>query len=638
MEAIEVLKKYWDHNSFRALQAEIIQSVLDKKDTLAILPTGGGKSICFQVPAMLMDGLCVVISPLIALMKDQVQQLKEKGIPAAALHSGLHYHEIDSILNLAMQDSFKFLYVSPERLKTEIFLARFERLKICMIAVDEAHCISQWGYDFRPAYFEIAAFKRLLHEKITILALTASATTLVKHEIVERLELKKGFQIFQGSFARNNLSFSTLLEEDKLKRVLKMLQKIHGSAIIYVQSRKKTQIISQFLKNNNISADYYHAGLSYLERDYKQNQWMRGSLRVIVATNAFGMGIDKANVRMVIHMSIPESLEAFYQEAGRAGRDGKKAFSTILYTKQDIQSLSDQLERSYPSLEYIKNIYQCLANYYQLALHGENLESYDFDIDQFCDQYKLTKTLTFYGLKILADEGFIILNDSFYKPSQLKFNLSYRDLYDFQLKNPMLEALIKSLLRLYGGDLYNNFTTIIESNLAKELKLKKEDLIKKIQYLSSLGVIEYIPQKDKAQILFLTSRYESQKLPINYPNIIARKKKSLERINKMIDYVTHSFRCRMQIILEYFDEVSYDKCGICDVCLLEKTNLVNQTFEFSDRIITLFKKHNPLRIEEVVSRLAQIPEKTILEHIRRLLDQGIIKYIDDNHLLYIANS
>ncbi|MFT6148003.1 MAG: ATP-dependent DNA helicase RecQ, partial [Saprospiraceae bacterium] len=443
----EVLKKFWGFDNFRSMQLEIIKSVLDGKDTLALLPTGGGKSICFQIPALCQEGICIVVSPLIALMKDQVHNLNKRGIPAVAIYSGMHYREIDRVFDNCAYGKIKFLYLSPERLMTDLAQERIKKMNVNLIAIDEAHCISQWGYDFRPPYLEIAKI-RILHPKVPFLALTATATPEVVTDIQERLEFKTE-NVFQKSFRRDNLAYVVLNDEGKLEKMLSILQKVKGSSVVYVRNRKKTKEAAQFLQLNNIYADFYHAGLTNDVRSKKQDAWINNQTRVMVSTNAFGMGIDKPDVRTVIHLTLPDSLEAYFQEAGRAGRDGNRAFSILLYSETDKVELERQFEQSYPAFSEIKQVYRALGSYFQLAIGSGLGESFDFDLIEFCRHYKFKVVETFNALKILMHEGWLFMTEAVYVPSSLMVKATKEDLYDYKLRNKGFENLITTILRTY---------------------------------------------------------------------------------------------------------------------------------------------------------------------------------------------
>ena len=504
MKATEVLKQYWGYSSFRFPQAEIIQAVVQHKDVLAVLPTGGGKSICFQVPTMMMEGLCIVVTPLIALMQDQVSQLKKNGIPAIAIHSGLSHGEIDILLDNCVYGQQKFLYVSPERLKTDLFRVRFQKMNVSLIAIDEAHCISQWGYDFRPPYLEIAELRELKPD-VPFIALTASATDQVRKDIMEKLQFREA-AVFQVSFARKNFSLVVRNTEVKEKKLVEILTKVPGSAIVYVRSRKSTQAIAQFLQRNRISATFYHAGLHFDERTTRQREWLNDSFRVMVATNAFGMGINKSDVRTVIHLDLPENLESYYQEAGRAGRDGKQAYATILFHPTDAESLRSKAEQAYPTFDYLKKIYQALANHFQVAIHAGQGESYDFDMEQFAKKFSFKPAAIYPALKRLEEAGLLQFNESFYHPSRLHFSADKTKLYEFQVAHARFDPIIKMMLRLYGGELYTDFVQISESQLAVALKISVAEVKLVLQQLNQLQLLIYSPVRDSPQVIFVIPR------------------------------------------------------------------------------------------------------------------------------------
>jgi len=619
----KILKAYWGYPSFRFLQEDIIQSVLEGNDTLALLPTGGGKSICFQVPALaLEEKLCLVVSPLIALMKDQVYQLNKRNIPAEALHSGMNYTQIQEVLERAERGQIKFLYLSPERLKTEAIKMRTPRLNIGLLAIDEAHCISQWGYDFRPPYLEIADFRKLLPENIPVIALTATATPSVKNDIQEKLGFKENREVFQKSFARANLSYSAFEEENKLGRLLKILQNVKGSAVVYVRNRKKTKDTAEFLQRQNVSADFYHAGLSHEQRNYKQNQWIVGKIRVIVATNAFGMGIDKADVRVVVHLDLPDSLEAYYQEAGRAGRDEKKAYAVALFNQGDIESLKKKIEQNYPSLEVLKKTYQALANYLKVSIKAGELQSYDFDFTDFTQSYGLPKLQTYQALKRLSELGLIEFNESFYKPSQIKVLQNTRDFYKSQLEVKGLQYIGQLLLREYGGKIYDYFVQISEKEIAKKLKTKKQIIQSVLEHAHNLKIVDYQAQNESSQITFLTPRYDISQIPIDIKTLEQRKNRDLEKIKAVIHYVLHQKRCRTALLLDYFGEF-YESCGVCDICLKKKKAAKNQK-DYTSRIKEILQKEAK-NIKDLQSEIQATNEEVFLEQIRELMDKSIIQ-------------
>ncbi|WP_424963578.1 RecQ family ATP-dependent DNA helicase [Ekhidna sp.] len=614
MNPSEILKQYWGYESFRPLQEDIIQSVLDGKDTLALLPTGGGKSICFQVPAMAMEGICIVVSPLISLMKDQVDQLQRRGIKSAAIYSGMSRREIDITLDNCIYGSFKFLYVSPERLKTEIFLERAAQMNICLLAIDEAHCISQWGYDFRPPYMQIAEFMEAVKVE-RVIALTATATKEVKDDILDKLGMKD-VQVFQKSFARANLSYSAFRLENKEGKLLEILGNVPGSSVVYVRSRKRTREIADMLGRNQISADHYHAGLTGLDRSEKQTAWINNKTRVMVATNAFGMGIDKPDVRTVIHMDLPDSLEAYYQEAGRAGRDERKAYAVALYHDQDIDELKERTSRSVVSLEQIKRTYQALANFFKMAIGSHALSSFPFNYEQFINTYNLPVVETYAALKKLTDEGLIQMTEGFYEQSKITFLMDKSETYKFQIANPKLDSVIKTLLRLYGGEVFAGYAKIKEKDIGSLLKTDKVQVRKWLKFLHDSEVIDYQPAMDSATITFLTPRLDPEKLPIDNKQIEWRRKLALEKANSVIDYVKTN-DCRTQIFQRYFDEETTITCGICDNDLEKKKKLKASEIPV-EKVEEVLE--SPRNMSELRALLASYTQDQIMEALRILID------------------
>jgi ATP-dependent DNA helicase RecQ len=607
------------------MQEEIVQSVLAGQDTLALLPTGGGKSVCFQVPALLLDGVCIVVTPLIALMKDQVEQLKQREIMAVAIHSGMARNEIDLLLDNAIYGQIKFLYVSPERLQTEIFIERFKQMKIGLIAIDEAHCISQWGYDFRPPYLQIASLREL-KPNVTVIALTATATVEVRKDIMEKLAFKKNGKMFQKSFARENLSFVARKTENKDKQLLQILQKVKGCAIIYVRSRKGTQDLALWLSKKNIPASFYHAGLSHEERTKRQDEWIQNKTRVMVATNAFGMGIDKSDVRIVIHLDLPENLEAYYQEAGRAGRDGNRSYAVILYQDVDIANLLKKSEQSQPSPEYLAKVYQCLANYYQLALGSAAGESFDFQVHDFCERFTLNPVEVYNGLRKLEEEGLIQFNESYYSPSTIHITLDHTKIYEFQVANERFDDILKMLLRLYGGEMFSGFVKISEGYLSKALKKPQKEVVALLLHLHELKVIIYNKIKDQPQLTFVLPRQDADKLPIDRKRLEARKKLILDKAKAMAGFVESTFRCRMQLVQDYFNEVTFKVCGICDVCI-EKRKIENvKAFEEVRAEILLIMKSKLMTIEELETQVAPKDRELFVDVVRELVDDGRLMY------------
>lgn len=629
MSAQEILKQYWGYNSFRPLQDKIIESVVNGQDTLALMPTGGGKSLCFQVPALMNDGICIVISPLIALIQDQVEQLKRRGISAIGIFSGMHKNQIDIALDNCIYGDVKFLYVSPERLQTGIFIERAKQMKVNLLAIDEAHCISQWGHDFRPPYLKIAEFRKII-PNVPLIALTATATKDVKQEILTRLEMKSPL-VFQQSFARKNLSYSAFKEEDKDKRLIKILQNVQGSAVVYVRNRRRTQEVSDLLNKNNIATTFYHAGLVAQERTKRQEYWIKNQVRTIVATNAFGMGIDKPDVRTVIHLDLPDTLEAYYQEAGRAGRDGEKAYAVALFNQTDVESLEKNILQNYPSIELVRKVYQCLGNFFQLAVGAGEFSSFDFDLVEFQKRFDLPPTDTYFALKTIENEGFIQLSDSFHSSSKITFKVDNRQLYDFQLKNPKYDSFIKLILRIYGGELFSTFLTISEVNIAKAYSSTVKDIEILLYNLEKFNLLIYDKQKDKPQVTFLTARFGVKELPLQVQTINLRKEKALQKAHAVGHYVTHTSRCRTQILLEYFDEVTDDTCGICDNCL-KKKKLSKQIIEDEDSVKETQQKIKHLLANgamslQLITQIMQPPNQQIFKDIiREMIANESISY------------
>lgn len=619
-----ILKDAFGFDGFRPVQKEIIDSVITGNDTLAILPTGGGKSLCYQVPGLAKEGICLVISPLIALMKDQVDNLKARGIKAVAIYSGMKFREIDTTLDNCIYGDFKFLYVSPERLKTEIFIERFKQMNINLIAVDEAHCISQWGYDFRPSYLEISQI-RAYHPKAPVIALTASATPKVCADILEKLEMKVHRE-FHQSFSRKNLSYSVRIVENKLEKGIEILKIIPGTAIWYVRNRQGTHQLAKALNQMGISSAPYHAGMSNADRSAKQEAWKKNQIRVMVSTNAFGMGIDKPDVRVVIHSDLPENLENYYQEAGRAGRDEQKAFAVLLVNEQDFDQILERAELIYPKIDFLKKVYQCLANYFQLAVGTNLLSSFDFDLSDFCNTYKIPILDGFYALKVLEEEGFVEFNESFFAPSKIHFLVDPSRLYETQIKYAKLDPLIKMLLRTFGGNLFSEYIKIQESKLAKSMEMSESDLIKNLQQLAKMEVMDYDQRKDTPQLTFLTNRYDAAKLPLNGNRINQRKELTLEKARSMVDYAQQIRICRTQFIQEYFGEKTDHQCGICDICLEKKREAKAKETEemLKKKILETLTQFGELRDQELFEKIKKPVSPANLRLLRQLVDEGKI--------------
>ena len=616
-----ILNQYWGYPSFRPLQEEIVDSVMEGKDTLALLPTGGGKSICFQVPAMAMDGICLVITPLIALMKDQVAHLVEKGIPAAAIYSGMHADELELAYNQAVYGRLKFLYVSPERLQTAPFIEALKRMKVCLLAVDESHCISQWGYDFRPPYLKIAEIRPYI-PKTPVLALTATATA----KVVEDIQFRLGFKVnnvFQSSFERKNLTYNVLHEADKYGILYRKLNAMtEGSAIVYVRNRKRTQVIADWLNSVGIAAAFYHAGLDTKTRDERQDLWMKGKVKVIVATNAFGMGIDKPDVRLVIHMDLPDSIEAYFQEAGRAGRDLKPSEAYLLVSPADIKKLQEDLTQSFPELERIKLIYNALGNYFNVPVGaGENV-SYPFVISDFANRYGFSLLEVFHTLKILEKEGFLVLSDSFDEPSKVMIKASKDDIYGFQVNNPKFRELVRFMLRSLPGVL-TDFVKINEDVMAKKIGTSTEIVIEQLKKLEAYHFLSYAPRNDKPQILFLSEFVDTKHFGLSKENYFDRKRDAEMRVKAVINYVNNDEECRSVQLLRYFNEKTKKACGNCDVCLRKGSGLVSYS-SIEEKLESVVSE-SPLPLKEVVSQCNGFEETKVLDAIRFLVDNGVFQ-------------
>lgn len=559
----EILKKYWGYDDFRPKQHDIISSVGSGQDTLGLLPTGGGKSITFQVPALSKEGICIVVTPLIALMKDQVYNLRERKIKALAIYSGLSRDEIDTALNNCIYGDYKFLYVSPERLSTELFRIRVQGMKVNMVAIDEAHCISQWGYDFRPSYLEIANLREIL-PNVPFLALTATATPKVVEDIMDKLQFRQR-NVFQKSFERKNLVYWVKKTDDKLNDLTRICQRNRGTGVVYVRSRRRTREIADHLRRNDISADYYHAGLSAEQRDARQEDWKKNITRVIVSTNAFGMGIDKPDVRFVVHIDLPDSLEAYFQEAGRGGRDEKEAYGILLYNNADKTRLKQAFTNSFPDIKYIKQVYESIGNYFSLSVGSGKGMSFDFTLSDFAKTFGFSMIQAHNALKVLQSEGYIAITETVHNPSKIKFLIHRDELYEFQVANAAFDRLIKLILRSYGG-LFTDFVAIDELMLAKRVKSSVDVIFKYLQRLSSLKIIRYIPQKNNPIVFYREERLSQQNLYISKENYDFRKKMAENKLNGAIYYAETENRCRSQILLKYFGQNNAPECGQCDYC------------------------------------------------------------------------
>jgi ATP-dependent DNA helicase RecQ len=624
-----ILTRYWGFTSFRPLQEDIIRSVAEGKDSLGLMPTGGGKSLTFQVPALAKEGICLVITPLIALMKDQVNRLNSLEIKAMVIHSGMSAEEIDITLENCIYGEVKFLYISPERIATRLFQARAPKLNLSLVAIDEAHCISQWGYDFRPSYLKILALRDIISDKVPFLALTATATPFVIEDIIQKLGFREK-NIFRTSFARKNISYLVRNVEDKGSYLIKTLQKIKGSGIIYVRSRKRCKEVAELLVANGINSDFYHAGLPEEVKDKKQTSWSIGETRVIVATNAFGMGIDKAEVRFVIHWDIPESIESYFQESGRAGRDNKPAFAVLLYTPTDKKRLNDSLRQKFPPIEKIKDIYEALCNFLQVPQGSGKDNVFDFNMSEFVSRYRLPVIETYNSLSFLQREGYLEFTEEINNPSRVHFVVGRDDLYKFQVANEPFDSFIKLLLRSYSG-MFSEFVPINEDLLSKKLAITRDAVYQYLVKLSAMNVIKYIPGKKTALVIFTEERLIRKALLISPDNYLKVKEKYVLRVNRMLDYADSTTRCRSVMLLDYFGEES-ERCGVCDVCR-ERNELDLSKYEF-DIILEEIKKvleEEGVDAGQLVKKI-DIPEDKVIKVVRWLLDRDKIIQDKDHKL------
>ncbi|MEA3504421.1 MAG: ATP-dependent DNA helicase RecQ [Bacteroidota bacterium] len=618
MKLREILYDYWGYSSFRPKQEDVIHSVLEGNDTLALFPTGGGKSLCFQVPALAKEGLCIVVTPLIALMKDQVENLKRRDIKAAAIYSGMTRGEIDLVYTNALYGGLKFLYVSPERIVTDVFRQNLKMMKVNLLAVDEAHCISQWGYDFRPSYLRIAELKEFL-PGVPLLALTATATPEVVKDIQKYLRFKEE-NLFQRSFERTNLTYVVLKDENKENRLLKIVSKIKGSGIVYVRSRKKTRLFAQLLIKNGISADYYHAGLDINSRTSKQQNWFSGKTRVIVSTNAFGMGIDKSDVRFVVHLDIPDCVESYFQEAGRAGRDEKRSYAVLLFDDSDIASVNNSYALSYPELSTIKRVYEALGNYFQIAVGAGNGAKFEFDISNFSEQYSMKPLVVYNCIKFLERDGYLLMNNAVFNTGKAHIKVQNNDLYAFQIENKRYDFFIELLLRSYSG-LFNDYVNINESVLAKRMNTSVEEIKKALVILKRYDILDYIQENKKPFLIYLRERVNGGGLNISSENYALRKKMARERLDSMLDYAESVNHCRSQILLAYFGEDDVKRCGKCDICL--KRNKVDMSKMTFDDIVMQIKPvllNEALTIDTLCKKIHGVNVEKLLKVVQFLLD------------------
>ena len=622
----EILKQYWGYDSFRDLQEEIITSIGEGKDTLGLMPTGGGKSITFQVPALAQEGICIVITPLIALMKDQVQNLRKRGIMALAVYSGMTRQEILTALENCIFGDYKFLYISPERVDTEIFRTKLKAMKVSMITVDESHCISQWGYDFRPAYLKIAEIRELL-PGVPVLALTATATPEVVKDIQNRLNFHEG-NVFRMSFERKNLAYIVRKTDNKTNELLHILRKIPGSAIIYVRNRRRTKEITELLVNEDITADFYHAGLDNAVKDLRQQRWQNGEVRVMVATNAFGMGIEKPDVRIVLHLDLPDSPEAYFQEAGRAGRDGKKAYAVILYAKSDKTTLHKRVADTFPDKEYILDVYEHLQYYYQMAM-GDGFQCVrEFNLEEFCRKFKYFPVPVDSALKILTQAGYLEYTDEQDNASRILFTIHRDELYKLREMGKETEALIQTILRSYTG-VFTDYAYISEASLSIRTGLTREQIYNILVTLTKRRMVEYIPDTKTPYIIYTRERQELRFVHIP-PSVYEERKARYEaRIKAMEEYVTSENVCRSRMLLRYFGEKNEHNCGQCDICLSHRAtdSLSDDSFEELKRRMTGLLIQKPLTPAEIANNMEAEKEK-VGEVIRYLLEEGEWKMQD----------
>ena len=623
-----VLKKKWGYDDFYPVQKKIISSLSQGKDTLGLMPTGGGKSITFQVPALVMEGVCIVVTPLIALMNDQVDRLLSLDIKAVALHSGIAKHEMKIKLDNALYGAYKLLYISPERLGNPDFKARIKHMNVSFFAIDEAHCISQWGYDFRPSYLNIASVREIKPEA-PILALTATATPEVAKDIQLKLRFKEE-NLIKTDFTRPNLVYFVRQSESKLFDLIKIVKSIRGCGIVYVRSRKKTKEISDYLRKEQISSDYFHAGLDYNVRKQKQDNWTDGSSRIIVATNAFGMGIDKSNVRFVVHIDFPDSLEEYFQEAGRAGRDGDKSFAVLLAGSRDKGVLKKRLANSYPEISKIKTVYNAICNYLRIPIGSGKGIAYDFNLIEFTKAYKFEQLKTYNALKLLEQQGYLELSDELQNPSRVYFSINRDDLYKFQVKNKNFDAFIKLVLRSYTG-LFSDYVPVNESEMAKRAGLTRDQVYQYFVRLNKMNIIKYIPGKKTALIIMLEERLKENSIYISPENYFHRKERAEKRIEAIKKYAFDMDKCRSILLLEYFGQERNDECGQCDYCRNKGKVFSDEDRSVISGYILDALKHGAISPEKIVAGTKHNTE--LLSFVlRTMLDEELIRYDDSGKL------
>lgn len=618
----EILKEYWGYDNFRGIQEDIIQSIGSGRDTLGLMPTGGGKSITFQVPAMAKEGLCIVITPLIALMKDQVRNLRDRGIKAIAIYSGMTREEIIIALENCIFGNYKFLYISPERLDTEIFRIKLRSMNVSMITVDESHCISQWGYDFRPAYLKISEIRALLPD-VPVLALTATATPEVVKDIQQRLVFKEE-NVFRMSFERKNLAYIVRKTENKTEELLHILKHVSGSAIVYAHNRKRTKEYSQILNENGITATFYHAGLSNETKDLRQKSWVSGETRVMVATNAFGMGIDKPDVRLVVHIDIPDSPEAYFQEAGRGGRDGKKAYAVLLYAKSDKTTLKKRISDTFPEKDYIRTVYEHLNYYYQMAMGDGYGCTREFNIDEFCRNFKHFPIQVDSALKILMRAGYLEYTDEQDNNSRLMFTLTKEELYRIHETSPETEKLINVILRSYTG-VFTEYAYINEETLSLRTGMTRQQVYDTLISLTRRRILHYIPGKKTPYIIYTRERQEADRLIFTKEVYEDRKDSFIKRIKAMTEYAESDDKCRSRMLLLYFGEKNEHNCGQCDVCLSAHSSGIKQgVFDEISRQIENILKEKDMPVADLINKLDTYDKDTVTQIISYLLAEEIL--------------
>lgn len=628
----KILQQYWGYAKFRPLQQEIIESVCKGTDTLGLMPTGGGKSITFQVAALSKPGICIVVTPLIALMKDQVDNLKRRNIKAVAIYSGMSRKAIEQAFTNCILGDYKFLYISPERLKTKQFLNVLSQLNVNLLAIDESHCISQWGYDFRPSYLEIANIREFI-PKVPVLALTATATPDVVVDIQEKLHFKE-LHSLSKSFERRNLTYLVKEKNDKIGELLKICTQTKGTGIVYVATRKETKEIAYVLQQNGFVADFYHGGLDGATRTKKQEIWMKTPNEIMVSTNAFGMGIDKPDVRFVVHLNIPESLEAYFQEAGRAGRDEKDSFAVLLYNQSDIQKLQDNFEKKYPSLDFVRSVYDALGNYCGIAMGEGTGQAYDFDLIEFCRKFQLPFVETANSLKILEEEGLLVSTEIEEATSKLQILLNRNELYRFQVEHADIDPFIQLLLRNYSG-LLTEPTNIYEAELARKSGLAVDEIKHYLNYLAKINIVSYVPAKQNPIVVFNEDRFESRYIQFDEKRLRERQERQRKRLQAIIHYVTSDNKCRSIQLLEYFGENAKMRCGKCDVC--QTRNEVDLSSLQFDYVVEDLKKQigsQPATLTDIIRNSSIRDEKQLTNVIKYLLDKGKIEYVNGSSLIW----